>query len=151
MKRINKIFTMLNILLIFAMLFHIGYAYSHADFHEPPEIVFYLAFIYMLPLTIINGIWLLIRTVRFGERARVSKRSVSDESEMLRSDRVNFIFILLNILFAAAIAVHTVIAALSAGGSYVLSFIGVVLYYGVPIVLINDAWLVIHMNMKKTN
>lgn len=70
---------------------------------------------------------------------------------MLRSDRVNFIFILLNILLAAAIAGHTVIAALSAGGSYVLSFIGVVLYYGVPIVLINDAWLVIHMNMKKTN
>lgn len=69
---------------------------------------------------------------------------------MLRSDRVNFIFILLNILLATAIAVHTVIAALSAGGSYVLSFIGVVLYYGVPIVLINDAWLVISVNIKKT-
>lgn len=131
------------------MLFHIGYEHFRSYLNTPPEAVFYLAFLYIPPLVVLNGIWMLIRMVRSEGLSDVLDGVAASERRRMFSVRMNVVFVVLNILLAVAVTIHGIIYTLRTGGSVVLDFLGVMLYYSVPLVLINDAWFVVRMNMKK--
>lgn len=151
MNRNNIIFTTLNALVVLTMLIHIGYEHFRPHLNVPPEAALYLAFLYMPPLVLINGIWLLIRMVRGEALNGVSDGAAASDRRRLLLARMNAVFVLLNTLLAAVVTLHGIVYTLRMGGSVVLDFLGVMFYYGVPLVLIDDAWFVIRMNLKKTN
>ncbi len=150
MKRVNIVFTALNILVVITMLGQICYEYSIPHSSTPPEVALYIAFLYIFPLILINGIWLLIRLIRGKATAQTPVQNAANErgDGAGRLRRVNIIFAALNIILSAAIILNTVIYTLREGGSAVLNLMSVLLYYGVPAVLINDAWVVASANMK---
>lgn len=149
MKRVNIVFTALNILLVITMLILVGYGYSHPGLGTPPSAAFMSGCVFVPPLALINGIWLLIRLVRGAVPYSASNGTDSDYRRWLLPARLNSVFILLNILLAAAMTIHSIIDTMNTGGSIVLDFIGVIFYYSVPVVLINVAWVVVYMNMKE--
>ena len=150
MKRVNIVFTALNILVVITMLAQICYEHSIPHASTPPEAALYIAFLYIFPLILINGIWLLIRLIRGKAPAQTPVQNAANErgDGAGRLRRVNIIFTALNIILSAAIILNTVIYTLREGGSAVLNLISILLYYGVPVVLINDAWVVASANMK---
>lgn len=151
MKRDNIIFTTLNALVVLTMLIHIGYERFRPHLNVPPEAALYLAFLYMPPLVLINGIWLLIRMVRGEALNGISDGTAAAERRRLFLARMNAVFVLLITLLAAVVTLHGIIYTLRTGGSVVLDFLGVMFYYGIPLVLINDAWFIIRMNVKRAN
>lgn len=148
MKRINAVFTAINILVVVVMLVLVGYEYRTVYLNTPPSAAFLAGCVFIPPLALINGIWLLIRILRGEAPCSVLDGADSAGHRQLFSVRLNAVFILLNVLLAAVITIHCIIYTLRTGGSVVLDFIGIMFYYSVPVVLINDAWVVIRMNKK---
>lgn len=149
MKRISAVFTAINILAVIAMLILVGYGYSHLGLGTPPYVAFLTGGIFISPPALINGIWLLIRLIRGEVPHSASNGTDSDYRRWLLPARLNAVFILLNILLAAAITIHGTVYTLRIGGSAALDFISIVFLYSVSVVLINDAWVVAYMNMKE--
>lgn len=148
MKRINIIFTAINILIVTAMLILVGYEYFTPHLSTPPYAAFLAGYFFVPPLVLTNGIWLLISKIRNEVPRSALSGTDSDYRRWLVSARLNAVFILLNILLAAVITIHGIIYTLREGGAFVLDFVSVIILYGVPFVLINDAWVVVYMNMK---
>lgn len=72
--------------------------------------------------------------------------------DMAWTKRVNIIFIALNIMTVAAMLIHDLIDIQGQNLSFIQNLFGFIwIYYIIPLILINDAWIVIRMNMKKTN
>lgn len=154
MKRQKTIFIALNILVAIIMLIHIGYDYSLPHLSVPRAVSFCIAFFYLPPLILINGIWLLIRMVHRYRSAREVVRDDRDGmdeqvSEEVRLRRLNIIFVTINLVLTAMMAIHNIIYSLIEGGSFVLNLFGVALCYVIPIMIINAAWVIISMDIKK--
>lgn len=158
MNRINKIFTSLNILTAAVMLVHIGIAYNKAyynHFSAPPSASFIYALLYIPFLILINVIWIIWKSVR-GKKENpptaenaVSKASARDAD---RAKRANFAFIILNILVFVVMLIHNRNNIQGQNLSFFQNLFGFIwVYYIIPLILINDAWVVARMNMKRVN
>lgn len=142
-KRINILFTTLNILVIAGMLIHIAICYNNFGknvndiVNVPVDIVFLWSLAYILPLLLLNAIWDLVRKIssKKGEQADSPSADVLARAAA-RSRIVNIVFLVFN-------AVIVVIMVIS--GNLMAS------PYGVTLVTLNTAWCVIHMNIKKTD
>lgn len=142
-KRINILFTTLNILVIAGMLIHIAICYNNFGknvndiVNVPVDVVFLWSLAYILPLLLLNAIWDLVRKIssKKGEQADSPSADVLARAAA-RSKIVNIVFLVFN-------AVIVVIMVIS--GNLMAS------PYGVTLVTLNTAWCVIHMNIKKTD
>lgn len=142
-KRINILFTTLNILVIAGMLIHIAICYNNFGknvndiVNVPVDVVFLWSLAYILPLLLLNAIWDLVRKIssKKGEQADSPSADVLARAAA-RSKIVNIVFLVFN-------AVLAVIMLIS--GNLMAS------PYGVTLVTLNTAWCVIHMNIKKTD
>lgn len=142
-KRINILFTTLNILVIAGMLIHIAICYNNfgknvnSTVNVPVESVFLWSLAYILPLLLLNAIWDLVRKIssKKGEQADSPSADVLARAAV-RSKIVNNVFLVFN-------TVIVVIMVIS--GNLMAS------PYGVTLVTLNTAWCVIHMNIKKTD
>lgn len=142
-KRINILFTTLNILVIAGMLIHIAICYNNFGknindiVNVPVDIVFLWSLAYILPLLLLNAIWDLVRKISSKKEEQVDSPSADVLARAAaRSRIVNIVFLVFN-------AVIVVIMVIS--GNLMAS------PYGVTLVTLNTAWCVIHMNIKKTD
>lgn len=154
MKRINIIFTSINILTIATMLIQIGICYfSDGYVSASPSVSFIYAVLYIPPLVLINVMWKVIcRKKEVQTQFPETPASNVLARDMVWTKRVNIIFIALNIMTVAAMLIHDLIDIQGQNLSFTQNLFGFIwIYYIIPLILINDAWFVIHMNMKKTN
>lgn len=118
----------------------------------PRSIVFISALVYILPLMLLNLIWLLIQKLVSQKGNRVQADMPAADVLVRRSDRskhINIIFIALNVLVFVIMAIHNGFAIRAGGNSYFQNLIGVIwIWYIIPLIVINDAWAVASMNMK---
>lgn len=149
MKRINKIFTNIHIFIGIVMVIHIAIAFSREYFSIPREAAFYLVLIYIPVFIILNGTWILIRKFRDGKQHIAPEQTVSDDRTRLYLNRLTVIFMSINILLTVAATIHSIIATMIYGGSFLLTLVGYMTNYGIPAVIINDVWVVVYMNMKE--
>lgn len=156
-KRINILFTTLNILVIAGMLIHIAICYNNFGknvndiVNVPVDTVFLLSLAYILPLLLLNAIWDLVRKIssKKGEQADSPSADVLARAAA-RSRIVNIVFLVFN----AVIVVIMVISTIRSRGGYLFLpgfFDFMASPYGVTLVTLNTAWCVIHMNIKKTD
>ena len=146
MKRINTVFTTINILAVLGMLIHMGILYHNVKTVSAPRaIVFTGALAYVLPLLLFNLIWAVIQDKK-GKQADANNVPVRGAA---RSRLVNIVFIALNIAVVAIMAIHNGFDIRSGGNSYFQNLIGWIwVLYIIPLIVINDAWAVVSMNMK---
>ena len=154
MKRINTIFTALNVLVAAVMLIQIGICYfSEGYVSALPSVSFIYAVLYIPPLVLINVIWKVIRKkkeVRVQSAEMPVSNSLARDTAWLK--RVNIICIMLDVLLVATMLIHNAIdiCETSPNLSFFNNLVGSTwVYYTVPFVLINDAWVVVYMNMKE--
>lgn len=142
-KRINILFTTLNILVIAGMFIHMAIAYINFSkdangSYVPVDIVFMWSLAYIIPLLLLNLIWDLVRKLAGKKRGQADSPSADVLARAAtRSKIVNIVFLVLN-------AVIVVIIFLGLFDLIITS-------YGVPLITLNTAWCVIHMNIKKTD
>lgn len=161
MKRINIIFTAINIFIIAVMLIQIGIAYAGATQHHlsaPPAVVFAFAILYIPPLILINIIWRVVRRKKAGE---LPPEETPVSNFLTREDAlrwlVNIIAVALNILIIVIMLIHNTnemrnYTGLTFWDKFWDELFGMTCIYGIiPFVLVNDAWVVIRMNLKKAN
>lgn len=130
MKRLNITFTVINIGIDCLMLYTVISDLFRDYLNMPHEMSLYAAYLFIPLLVVANGVWLLIRNASRGVR---------------ETTRKNTVFIALDIILAIAMAVHCLINA-SHGGGLIFSWITIMMFYGIPAVLINDIWFVVYIN-----
>ena len=146
MKRVNTVFTTINILAVLGMLIHMGILYYTAQTVSAPRAaVFIAALVYVLPLLLLNLIWAVIQKT-------VSQKENQVHTDMLsadRSRRINIVFIALNAMVVVIMAIHNGLDIRAGGNSYFQNLFGWIwVLYIIPLIVINNAWVVISMNMK---
>ncbi len=146
MKHVNIIFTILNILTIVSMLIHVGIAYSMKHYSAPKSVEFINAVFYIIPLIIINIVWKIISKKIGRKNASVQKKSDDFKQKASGFRRVNAVFIAINFLVVVMMVLH--IFVFSRYFEYTSNKYDNVIFYIIPLMLINDAWCIIYMNKK---
>lgn len=148
MKRVNTIFTMLNIFIIASMLIYISIEYSMQHYSAPPSLEFIKAVLFIPPLLTINILWQIIRR-KIGRKNNEPIQSTPNDFEhnakVIRC--VNIVFIAINLLIVVTMLLH--IFVFSNFFEYTSSKFDVVIFYIIPLMLTNDTWYVIYMNKKQ--
>lgn len=164
MKRINIIFTAINIFIIAVMLIQIGIAYEgakHNYISVGPFIVFTYALLYIPFLILANVIWRVIRRKKT-EAAEAEEELPLEEtpvSNVLTREEalrwlVNIIAVALNVLIIVLLLIHTAyeMSRIDTRMTFWGELFGSMwIYYIIPFTLVNDAWFVVRMNLKKAN
>ncbi len=156
-KRINILFTTLNILVIAGMLIHIAICYNNygknvnSTVNVPVDFVYLWSLAYILPLLLLNAIWDLVRKIssKKGEQADSPSADVLARAAA-RSKIVNIVFLVFN----AVIIIIMVISEnrLREGYFFLPGFFDLMASpYGVTLITLNTAWCVVHMNIKRTD
>ena len=153
MKRINTVFTTINILAVLGMLIDMGIQYYNAQtVSAPKSIVFIGSLVYILPLLLLNLIWALIQKLvsQKGKRGQDDMPSANVLARTAdRSRHIKTVFIALNVLVVVIMAIHNGFDIRAGGNSYFQNLIGWIwILYIIPLIVINDAWAVVSMNMK---
>lgn len=156
MKRTNIIFTSINILVIATMLIHIGICYfNFHTFNVGPSIVFLYALVYIPPLILINVIWRVVRRKKSGGLPPEETPAANVLARNAVGARlVNIIAIALNILIVVMVLIYNAnyMREVDTRMSYFEELIGNNWIYGIiPFILVNDAWVVVRMNLKRAN
>ena len=150
MKRINTVFTTINILAVLGMLIHMGILYNNAHtISAPRAIVFTGALVYILPLMLLNLIWALIQkiVIQKGKTDMLSADVPARTAD--RSRHIKIVFIALNAMVFVIMAIHNGFDIRAGGNSYFQNLIGWIwILYIIPLIVINNAWVVVSMNMK---
>lgn len=150
MKRINTAFTTINILVVLGMLIHMVILYYNTQTVSAPRaIVFTGALVYILPLILLNLIWSLMQKT-VGQKGKTDM--LSADVPVRNADRsrlINIVFIALNVIVVVIMAIHNGFDIQAGGNSYLQNLIGWIwVLYIIPLIVINDAWAVVSMNMK---
>lgn len=153
MKRINTVFTTINILAVLGMLIHMGILYYNTQtISAPRATVFIGALVYLLPLILFNLIWSLIQKIvsQKGKQVQADMPSADVLARTAdRSRRINIVFIALNAIVIVIMVIHNGFDIRGGGNSYFQNLIGWLwVLYIIPLIVINDAWVVISMNKK---
>ena len=150
MKRINTVFTTINILAVLGMLIHMGILYYNAHtISAPRAIVFTAALVYILPLMLLNLIWALIQKLVIQKGKTDMPSAGVPERTADRARHIKIVFIALNAMVFVIMAIHNGFDIRAGGNSYFQNLIGWIwILYIVPLIVINNAWVVVSMNMK---
>lgn len=129
------------------MLTHIGIAYSMKHYSAPKSTEFINAVFYIIPLIIINIAWQIVRK-KIGRKNHVIVQKKSDGFKQNAAGlrRVNVFFIVINFLVVVIMVLHVLI--FSRYFEYTSNKYDNVIFYIIPLMLINDAWCIIYMNKK---
>lgn len=143
MKRINNVFTTINAVVFLGMLVHLRIAYSYAIAHHmsaPPQAAFIIGIFYIPVYILINVIWAVVRAAKCKKGMYSDISEKSDPNAAARSAAwsklLNIAGIALNVLLTAAMLIQS-----SSNGDIWLRYI-------LPFILVNEAWVVVHMNVK---
>ena len=150
MKRVNTVFTTINILAVLGMLIHMGILYYNTQtISAPRTIVFTGSLVYVLPLLLLNMIWALMQKIA-SQKGKTDMPSADVPVRTAdRSKHINIVFIALNALVVVIMAIHNGLDIREGGNSYFANLIGWIwVLYIIPLIVINDAWAVVSMNMK---
>lgn len=152
MKRINTVFTTINILAVLGMLIHMGILYYNTQtISAPRAVVFTGALVYILPLLLLNLIWSLMQKTagQKGKRAQADLTDVLVRTPDRSKHIINIVFLALNALVIVIMAIHNGFDIRSGGNSYFQNLFGWIwVLYIIPLIVINNAWVVVSMNMK---
>lgn len=144
MKRAATVFTCINVLAVIIMLLLIGYLYSMLGVHVPQAAAFDFAAFFIPVFVIINVIWLRVRRRLIDKQPCAPDLHAVNDRKRICIKRLNTVGLALNVLLFAAMVIHTVVLFVQSGS---LDLLGVLFRYSLPFVLINDAWVVISVNM----
>lgn len=145
-KIVNIVFTALNVLVLAAVFVMIGYGYFHPGLSTGPLIGFHLAVLFIPVFIIVNAIWMGIRNNLIQKPLHALEYIDSNRRIKFCLDRLNRIFIFLNILLFGVILIRIIIESVRYGSA---DWINKLFFeHSVFFELINVAWIIFYVNTK---
>ena len=143
MKRVTIAFTIINILVILVMLVNIAFEYNKPGYVSvSPSICVIYSILYVPPLILINLVFRAVCRVKIRQAPDCVQVSKDSDRKTVSEKHINIIFLLLDILILAVMMIHI----------FVFRENGIdfdkVIYYFIPLIIVNDAWFVVHMRLK---
>lgn len=142
MKRTDTVFTCINGLVIIIMLLNVIWFFSALVDYGHQILALYLPILYIPVFVIINVIWMKIRKKLIDKQPFVDLHA-RNERKRICIKRLNTTGMVLNISLFAVLAIHIIVSQLLQGSIGSVD----VFMYSLPFVLINDAWVVIFVNI----
>ena len=142
MKRTDTVFTCINALVVMIMLFNFVYFFSALADYGGQILAFYLPVLYIPVFVIINVIWMIIRKKLVDKQPFVDLHA-RNERKRIYIKRLNTVGTVLNILLLDVLTIHIIVVFVPQGNSGSID----VFMYSLPFVLINDAWVVVFVNI----